>query len=105
MIPVMCVVQEGQISPERAAKLGAGLAAFTQRSFGAPAAVNWIEVAKGHGFTAGAPSTSAVVTARSNRVLDSHERTALLHELCDLTVAHTSKTADELVLVVLDPQN
>ena len=104
-IAVMCVAQEGQIPPDAAATLEAELTAFTERAFDAPAQVDWITVPDKCGFTAAQPSTSMIVSARANRDLPRGERATLLKDLCDLCIAETGKTADELVLVISDPQN
>ena len=50
MIPCMCWVQEGQIPDETAQALQGELTAFAERSFGAAAFFNWLEIRKGNGF-------------------------------------------------------
>ncbi|MEM6625231.1 MAG: hypothetical protein AAF719_00860 [Pseudomonadota bacterium] len=104
MIICNCIVQAGQVSADMEAALRADLNDFAQRSFGAPAQINWIAIPEGSGFTAGTPSTSSVVTMRANAPLEQARRVSLLTELCDLWIKQTRCSLDEVVGVVADPQ-
>ena len=105
MIQAMCLVQAGQVSEQQEARLRADMEDFSQRSFSTGAAINWIVVPENSGFTAGKPSTSILVSMLSNRPLDSAERTELLKELCDIWIAQTGRSMDEVVGVIRDPGN
>ena len=105
MIPTMCLVQAGQVSAEQEARLRNEMESFAQRSFAASSTMNWVEVPKNSGFTAGQPSTSILVSMQSNRQLEKAERIELLKELCDLWIAHTGRSSDEVVGVIADPQS
>lgn len=104
MTATMCLVQQGQISGAQEEKLRAETSAFAQAHFGAPADINWIVVPEGSGFTEGKPSTSVLVTMRSDRSLAPSEREPLLRELGDIWQQHAAKSPDEVVTVISDPQ-
>ena len=104
MITCNCIVQAGQISADAEASLRANLSAFSERAFGASAEINWRTVPERSGFTAGKPSTSSVVSMRSNRPLGQAERASLLREMCELWVQGTHRSLDEVVGVISDPQ-
>lgn len=105
MIPVLCFVHEGQLSPDDTARLDADLDAFTRAAFDDEAAVRRIVVPAGGGFTAAAPSTAFVVSVLSDRPLASAERTRLLCDLSERCAAVTGKAPGELVLSLLDPDS
>ena len=104
MIPVMCIVQEGQISVDAEHGLKAQIGAFTRRSFAAPADIDWIVVPKGSGFTAGEPSTTVIASLHANRPLPQHERIALLKEVGDICMAQTGRSANEVVTSIRNPK-
>lgn len=104
MIRSTCLVQAGQISAETEAALRAGLDAFTQRAFGAPADIGWTAIPQGGGFTARKPSTTSVVAIRADAPLEQKRREALLNELCDLWIRETNCSHDEVVGVISDPE-
>ena len=104
MIPTMCLVQEGQISADQQADLRSGMTEFSQRAFGAEPAINWIEVAKGSGFTEAKPSTSVLVAMTAQRPLAQSEREPLIRELCDIWMEGSGRSANEVVAVVRDPE-
>ena len=103
MTPCMCLVQEGQISGEQEATLRAGMTEFAQQAFGSEPAINWIEVAKGSGFTEAKPSTSVLVSMTADRPLAPSERTPLIQQLCDIWMAGSGRSANEVVAVIRDP--
>ena len=103
MIPVMCIVQEGQISPEAEHGMKAQISAFTQRAFSETADIDWIVVARGNGFTSAAPSTSVIASLHANRALAQSERLALITELGYICAAQSGRTLDEVFISVRDP--
>lgn len=104
MIPVMCIVQEGQLSQHAETALRADIADFSQRAFAEGADIDWIVVPKGSGFTAGKPSNSMIASLFGNRVLQQDERAALLRELGEICMRHSGCTPDEVVTSVRNPQ-
>lgn len=60
MIPVMCIVQQDQISPQGEAALKAEIDATARRVFDSAAQIDWIVVPTGYGFSAGQPSQATV---------------------------------------------
>lgn len=103
MIQCTCLVQEGQISAASEAVLRDKLNAFTQKTFGAGAEINWIAVPAGSGFTASKPSTSSIVSMRAPDPVNQAERGPLLRELCGFWTAETGQTLNEVVGVISDP--
>lgn len=104
MIHCTCMVQEGQISAEKADILRAETSAFANKAFGAEPSINWIVVPEGSGFTAAKPSTSVLVTMNSDRALSLAEREPLLRELGAIWEKHAERSPDEVVTVISDPQ-
>lgn len=103
MIQYTCLVQKGQIPADTEAALRAGLDDFTTRNFNAPAAINWIEIDKGSGFTAAKPSTSSIVSLAAHAPVEQSARVPLLKELCALWTEETGCSLDEVVGVINDP--
>ena len=101
--PCTCMVQQGQISADQEAQLRAETSSFAERHFGAPGEINWIAVPEGSGFTAAQPSTSVIVSIRSDRSLAPSEREPLLRELEAIWREHSGRGADEVVSVITDP--
>lgn len=105
MIPVMCIVQEGQIPHHAERGLKAQIDAFTQRAFSAPADIDWIVVPEGSGFTAGEPSTTVIASLHANRPLPQTVRIALLKELGEICMANTGRSANEVVTSIRNPKD
>ena len=105
MIRATCLVQENQISDEQESALRKDMEEFVQSSFYESAEINWIVVPKNSGFTAGVPSTSVIVSVRSNVILDKQRRVDLLKELCDIWMTETGLSINEVVGVITDPPN
>ena len=103
MIPCNCVVQDKQISAASEAVLRATINTFTEKHFGAPAEISWLRVPEHSGFTAGNPSTSAIISMRANRPVSTADREPLLRELCALWMDETNQTLNEVVGVISDP--
>lgn len=102
MIPVMCIVQEGQIPAEQEHRLRAEICAFVQRSFQQLADIDWVVVPHGSGFTAAMTSTAIITTMRSNRPLEDDERISLLKELSRICRLVTGRSRDEVVTAIRD---
>jgi len=79
------------------------MSAFAERHFGAPAELNWLEVPVRSGFTAGAPSTSSVVSMRAPKPVAKTEREPMLRELCEIWTSETKCSLNEVVGVISDP--
>lgn len=104
MIPVMCFVQEGQISANAEATLKREIRAFSERAFQEPADIDWIVVRAGNGFTAARPSTSVIASMQANAPLAHREREAMLKELSEICVRATVRSPKEIVACIRDPQ-
>lgn len=104
MIPVMCVVQEGQISTEVEYALKSAINTFSQNVFDLPADIDWIEVAKGSGFTAAKPSTSMIASLYTYKVLEQSERISLLRELCNICMEKTGLSPNEVMTSIRTPK-
>lgn len=104
MIACTCMVQEGQIEPSVEASIRSKLGAFSQDAFGEQAAINWIAIKRGGGFTAGEPSTSSLVSFRSNAPLSSEDRITMLNQVCDLWMGETHCSINEIVVSISDPE-
>lgn len=100
MIPVMCVVQEGQIPTDVEYALRSAICNFVQRAFGALAEIDWIEVPKGSGFTAAKPSTAVIASLQADRSLIQTERISLLKELSDIFIEKTGRSPNEVVIAI-----
>lgn len=98
-----CLVQAGQIPDLRRAALEPLLDRFSEEAFGEPAAIRWIAIADGSGFTAGEPSTSSVVSITAPAPLAQARRVALLESFCALWIDETGCSLDEIVVAIGDP--
>ncbi len=103
MTACICMVQEGQISPQQESVLRAETSAFAERNFGSPADINWVTVPEGSGYTEGKLSTSVIVSIASDRSLPPSERESLLRELGRIWEQHAARSPDEVVSVIRDP--
>lgn len=97
MIPVMCIIQEGQVSPEAEKGLKAQISSFTQRAFAVSADIDWVVVPIGCGFTAAEPSRAVNAALHPNRPLKQAERLTLLEELRDICITHTGRSVNEVM--------
>lgn len=102
MTTCRCLVQEGQISPERRASLETKLREFSTK-LGSPSEVRWSEIAKGSGYTAAMPSTTSVVVVTADTPLEQPVRVQLLHELVDFWTKGAGCSVDEITAVIGDP--
>lgn len=102
MIPVMCIVQEGQIPGSDELGLKEDIQSFTQKVFDTAACVDWIVVPKGSGFTAAKPSKLVVLSLQANRLVGQEERAGLLRTLCDICVKRTGRKPAEVLTAVRD---
>ncbi len=105
MIPVMCIVQEGQIPTETECELKAEIDDFTQSAFLAPADIDWIVVPEGSGFRAAEPSTTLIASLHGNRPLPEMERISLLRELGEICMSKTGLSANEVVTSIRNPRH
>ena len=103
MVPVMCIVQEGQISHEAETGLKAEIEAFALRSFCEPATIDWIVVPRGNGYTAGKLSSSVIASLHADRALHQSERISLLKELGAICAKQTGLSAGEIVTAIRNP--
>ena len=60
-VETVCIVQAGQISNAVRELLASRLSQVTRAAFGEDASINWLEVPKGNGWTAGEASTTSIV--------------------------------------------
>lgn len=105
MIPVMCIVQEGQITSAAEHGLKTGINQFTLDAFATPADIDWIVVQEGSGFTAAEPSNTVIASLHANRELEQGERIGLLKKLGDICMAHTGRSANEVVTSIRNPKD
>lgn len=105
MIRAMCFVQESQISKEQELAIRKEMENFSLNSFGETIELDWVVVPKNSGFTAGETSSSVIVSVRSNEILEKQRRTILLKELCEILIAETGLSSNEVVGTITDPPN
>jgi len=105
MIASMCLVQQGQISDEQQAALREAMARLAREAFDDQIEIEWIEVAKGSGFTEAKPSTSVIVQMTAPRPLSPTQREPLIRELCEIWMRGSGLSANEVVAVIRDPQS
>ena len=105
MVTCNCIVQDGQISAETEASLKTQIGEFTKRAFGQTATINWAVIPENSGFTAGAPSTSSIISMGAPEPVDQPRRAELLHELCSLWSRETGCPLNEIVGVIADPSS
>ncbi len=103
MIPVMCVVQQGQISTETESAMKVEICEIVQKALNSMAKIDWIEVPKGSGFTAAKPSNAVITSVYADRPLAEIERNRLLQELRDTCASRTGKSLSDVVAYVRDP--
>lgn len=103
MIPCRCLVQAGQTPDHRQSALRSRLSDFSTRAFGDTADISWVPIVAGSGFTAGKPSTSSLVAFTAPAAMEQGKRAALLSEICDLWMAETGCSLNEIVAVISDP--
>lgn len=104
MIPVMCVVQEGQLSVDAENALKSEINSFVKRAFDAVADIDWIVVPRGSGFTAAKPSNSLITSLQANRALDQDERISMLRELGDICTSKAGRSSNEVIAAIRDGQ-
>ncbi len=103
MIPILCLVQEGQIAPSIGEDLRSSLDQIAQDHLGSTAGINWVEVEAGSGFTEAKPSTSSLVSIQSDRMLSQDERISIMQKICDSWIEKTECSINEIVASVNDP--
>ena len=105
MILCGCMVQEGQIPEPQVQLLEAGLGDIGARYFEQPVTTSWTTIAKGNGWTAGAPSSTSIVVMYVPPGLDQETRTSLLSSICDLWSDTTGCSINEIVATARDVLN
>lgn len=103
MTTCTCLVQTEQISSERRQALQARIREFGDRHLGGACEPQWIEVARGSGYTAGVPSTSSFVSLVAARPLEQARRETLLKQFCEMWSAEAACSTDEILAVLADP--
>ena len=103
MIRCTCMVQADQVPDQKQSELKAALNAFAERAFSQEATINWIRVPAMAGYTAGALSTSSIVTMTAPEALSQERRVSLLQEICDVWMEGTGCSLNEIVATVSDP--
>ena len=104
MISCVCMVQEGQITPDQQAILRRDTADFAQRHFGGEPQFNWVTVGKGNGFTEAKPSNSVIVSMNADRSLAPSSREPLLRELCEIWERGAQLSPNAVVTGIRDPK-
>ena len=101
---VMCLVQQGSLTPTIRARLESGLSLLASREFPGRTAPSfaWMEVAPGCGFTAGDPSKAAIAAATVPAGTAREARTRFLAGVCDLWVRETGCHIDDIVASAFD---
>ncbi|MEL6949998.1 MAG: hypothetical protein AAGM16_07710 [Pseudomonadota bacterium] len=101
MVQCVCFLQEGQIPDDVVGRLRAGITDLV-RSAQLADAVEFavIVVPEGQGWTAGAPSTTSVVSVTAPPI-PQERRVPLLHALCDLWMSHTGCKAEEILATIM----
>lgn len=103
MIPIICLVQEGQIAAPLSEDLKSSMQQVAADSFGATPDVAWVEVKEGNGFTEAMPSTTSIVSMQATRALQQDERIAVMEAICDAWMSRTGCSINEIVAAVSDP--
>ena len=104
MIACTCLVQADLIADDVAVRLKAGLDVIARDTFGEEAAVSWITVPAGSGFTAGEPSRASLVSMRTPGEMDEDARFAMLTQICDLWTMETGCHVNDVVASAISPQ-
>lgn len=104
MIPVMCIVQDGQVPPLSEAVLRTKINAFTERAFHEQADIDWIVTPSGRVFTVSRPTTPIIISLCANAPLETGIRVSLLKILRALCREATGCAAHEVVIAIRDPR-
>ncbi|BFM15651.1 hypothetical protein R50073_18340 [Maricurvus nonylphenolicus] len=100
----ICYIQEGQIPRDVVEQLEEGIKNIVvSNSLGSDIAFTWIVVPEGHGWTAGEPSTSSVVSLVAPPIIQSR-RVEILHALCSLWMERTGCHINEVLASVMPNQ-
>lgn len=103
MIPVLALVQEGQITETVTHQLKTGLSEIALSEFDQVAEIRWLEVKPGNGFSDAVSSRASIVSLQANQPLPQDRRIAVMHRLCDLWRDKTGCSINEIVASVSDP--
>ncbi len=100
-----CTMQEGQIGEEMRAELAAGLQQISLEVLGeAPddVPVSFSDIPAGFGFRGGAPSTTSLVRGSIVGGVTQEVREDFMRRICDMWMAVSGCTVDELVVSARD---
>lgn len=101
MVQCVCFLQEGQIPDAVVDALRTGITNLVRAERLADH-VDFavIVVPKGQGWTAGAPSTTSVVSVTAPP-MPQERRVSLLHALCDLWMSRTGCNTEEILATIM----
>ena len=101
MVQCVCFLQEGQIPDVVVDALRAGIADLVRAErLAADVDFAVIVVPEGQGWTAGAPSTTSVVSVTAPP-MPQERRVTLLHALCDLWMSKTGCNSEEILATIM----
>jgi hypothetical protein len=101
----VCMVQAGQPADLAQAQLAAGLKQIGRDLLADPSdgiEIAWHSIARGFGFTAGAPSTSSLVVRSVPVGFPDAEREAFLSRVCELWTKLTGCSPNEIMVTAFD---
>ncbi len=105
MAQYSCIVQRGQ-EPERQKDiLAQGLKKIGQQMFGddpEETEIQWASYGEGYAWTAGEASTSSIVIRSVPVGLPNDKREQFLRSVCDLWIAETGCSMNEIVVTAWD---
>ncbi len=101
MVSGVCFLQEGQAPAQVMAALGKGIDEIVaSMGLGRCADIDWILVPEGYGWTAGAPSTTSVVSL-STPAMTQAQREGFLEAVCALWVSRTGCDVSEILATAI----
>lgn len=105
MASYQCIVQEGLVGAGLRARLGRGLARLDADTFGLSkdaGTVEFVEIRRGSGFTAGEASTTSIVYAVLPDGCPTETRKRLMASVCEIWYETTGCSPDGLVVFTAD---
>ncbi|MEM1439311.1 MAG: hypothetical protein AAF545_12595 [Pseudomonadota bacterium] len=101
MVQCVCFLQEGQIPDAVVATLRVGIAELVRTErLADDVEFAVIVVPEGQGWTAGAPSTTSVVSLTAPPMPQAR-RVILLHAICDLWISQTGCEAEDILATIM----
>lgn len=98
---IISTVQAGVITNDQRIRLGELLPGVVAQHLDVEPSTDtvvWNEIPKTYGYTAGTPSRSSIVRVDVPESIDQPSREALMQHLCDVWVAVTACTINEIVV-------